>query len=68
MGVLGGWAFSNERGTPVPAHVQGLLTVEDTQFKDTPSRTCPYRVTSLTRNRTTLGPYSRTMPRVLRGS
>ena len=33
-----------------------------------PETSPPFRVTSLNRNRTTLGPYRRPMPRVLGGS
>ena len=56
-----GVPVSYERGTPVitTTSVQGYLAHK----KQRPPK--PYRGTSLTRNSAVLGPYSRTMPRLL---
>ena len=59
MVILGGWAFSYERGTPVRRPMRSNRS----NFAH-----ITYRGTSLTRKRLPVGPYSRTVPRALRWS
>ena len=56
MVVLGGLAFSYERGNPVGRPLRHASNTGNV-----------YRGTSLTRKRTPLGPYRRPMPRILGG-
>ena len=55
------------RGTPIQSHISpSILVYEDKTRKNTPNGLgAPYRGTSLTRKRTPLGPYSKTICRVI---
>ena len=66
MTVLGGGAFSYERGTP--AVFQGFVSVSRVIEAMGDLLLVPYRGTSLIRKRPPLGSYSEPMPRSLRWS